>query len=645
MQRRVRSAVTDFQQILKQAFAINNVPLPWSKAIGAGFCSAFPILVGLWLGYIQYGFIMSLGGLAFLYMFNEPYVLRAKKIFCVVLGLAFSAGLGTVLSANPILSAVAVGIIGASAVFFFGAYQFAGPSALFFILVFLINANTDTDPSLAILHATLVVAGGILSFLFAMAGWVIAPLRVETAAVKEEYRNLALLMDSLDSSSFLEIRQKSWFSIIKAENILAAGYAPWLETPPYWRLALLHKQAKLIYSEIVEYSNENKQRLPFKAIESMQLIESAIEDGPNESVPAIALQDEKKSTGLERHIRQAYDHAAGNKAAADRPFLKIPKTSFKTLFSGTFNKNSMIFFTALRFGIVLTAAALAANFFNDLTSYWIPLTCAAVMSGATILSTFNRAIQRTCGTILGIVIAVLILSLEPEGLLIVLAVFLLMVLAELAMVLNYAVAAVFVTPIALILAESTSAIGTISYFTSARLTDVLIGSAIGLFGTLLVGRRHASSLLPRLMAKTIRSQQRFTSALFSVHKKNSLAENTIEQRKMQTNLTNLRLVFSTAQGELSSNRQALESLQPVFFGLEQLSFLLAKAAKDKDRLPLADAQLAQLLLVFEMMANAAEKTWHFSELDVPHIPKYRDIEREIRDLQYAFKTSQLSAIN
>ncbi|WP_301723665.1 FUSC family protein [Planococcus shixiaomingii] len=630
--------------MLRQAFAINKVPLPWAKAFGAGFCSAFPILIGYWFGYIQYGFIISLGGLAFLYTFNEPYVLRAKKIIFVVLGLSFSAGLGTVLSANPILSAVAVGIIGAAAAFFFGAYQFAGPSALFFVLVFLINANTDTDPSLAIVHAALVFCGGILSLCYAMAGWFFSPLRVETAAVKEEYQQLALLMESADSSSFMESRQKTWWTIKKTEAILSSGYARWMESEEYWRLALLHKQAKLIYSEIVEYSNENKERFSFKAFESIRLIASAIDASPRETAKHMPLQDEENSTGLKKQIQQAYEYVSRN-FSADEPFLKIPKPSFKTIFLGSFNKNSMVFFSALRFGIVLTIAALAANFFNELTSYWIPLTCAAVMSGATILSTFNRAIQRTFGTIVGILIAVAILSQKPEGLLIVAVIFLLMLLAELAIVLNYAVASVFVTPIALILAESTSTFGNISYFTSARLTDVIIGSAIGLIGTLLVGRRHASSLLPRLMAKTIRSQQRFISALFSIHSKKTTGEEMIEQRKMNTNLTNLRLVFSTAQGELSSNRNALETLQHVFFALEQLSFLLAKAADDKNRLPLSDAHLGQLLLVFEMMANTAEKNWHFSELPVPHIPRYKDIEREINDLQHAFKISSIFAIN
>ena len=81
MKRNRTAKNTEFRKLLKQAFALNQRPLPWAKALAAGISSGLPVLIGVLLGQFHYGLIASLGGLAFLYMFNEPYALRSKKIF------------------------------------------------------------------------------------------------------------------------------------------------------------------------------------------------------------------------------------------------------------------------------------------------------------------------------------------------------------------------------------------------------------------------------------------------------------------------------------------------------------------------------------------------------------------------------------
>ncbi|HZG79782.1 MAG TPA: FUSC family protein [Brevibacillus sp.] len=55
----------------------------------------------------------------------------------------------------------------------------------------------------------------------------------------------------------------------------------------------------------------------------------------------------------------------------------------------------------------------------------------------------HRAIQRSIGTIIGVIIATLILWVKPEGIVIVIAIFLFTALTELAIVFNYGIAASF----------------------------------------------------------------------------------------------------------------------------------------------------------------------------------------------------------
>ena len=111
------------------------------------------------------------------------------------------------------------------------------------------------------------------------------------------------------------------------------------------------------------------------------------------------------------------------------------------------------------------------------------------MLGSTVMSTFHRSIQRAIGTIVGVLIASIILATHPTGIMVALFILLLGGLTELFMVRNYAFAVMFITPNSLLMAESTTQIHNLSYFATARITDILIGIVIGLIGVLLVGRR------------------------------------------------------------------------------------------------------------------------------------------------------------
>ena len=81
-----------------------------------------------------------------------------------------------------------MGIIGATAIFIFGALRITGPSAIFFVLVFAMTTGMPVHPELAPLRAGLVFLGGTLSWMIAMIGWFFNPHGPETGVVKRVYR-------------------------------------------------------------------------------------------------------------------------------------------------------------------------------------------------------------------------------------------------------------------------------------------------------------------------------------------------------------------------------------------------------------------------------------------------------------------------
>lgn len=119
------------------------------------------------------------------------------------------------------------------------------------------------------------------------------------------------------------------------------------------------------------------------------------------------------------------------------------------------------------------------------------------------MATFHRAIQRSVGTMVGILVATVILSFHPEGYMIVIVNMCLTALVELSISKNYALAAVFITPNAMLIAENSTKMYNTPYFATARIIDIVVGSTIGLIGTYIIGRKSASSRLPDLMAQLI----------------------------------------------------------------------------------------------------------------------------------------------
>lgn len=98
----------------KQVFEIKKNPFPWIKALSAGIAAALPVFIGLLFGNLAYGLLAGIGGFTYLYVFNQPYHQRTIKIFFVMVGLALSVVLGTLLAPYQLGTAIMMGIIGAS---------------------------------------------------------------------------------------------------------------------------------------------------------------------------------------------------------------------------------------------------------------------------------------------------------------------------------------------------------------------------------------------------------------------------------------------------------------------------------------------------------------------------------------------------
>ncbi|MFP3509739.1 FUSC family protein [Peribacillus sp. SIMBA_075] len=621
----------------KQAFEIKKNPFPWIKALSAGIAAALPVFIGLLFGNLAYGLLAGIGGFTYLYVFNQPYHQRTIKIFFVMVGLALSVVLGTLLAPYQLGTAIMMGIIGASVFFIFGALKITGPSAVFFVLSFALATGMPVDQSLAPLRGGLVLMGGALSWIICMLGWFFNPHGPESLAVEKVYRELGAFFDSMGTEKYNKARQGTVLAMKQAEDTLLAGFSNRRSRDELKRLFLLNEHANAIFLEALEISLNKNIVLPPELGQSVRALAGSIASKTKNEKKI--LQPDQMTEEVEELFMKIYnadaimiepvqkiDHAA-----------TISKPSLKTIFLGAFDKNSIVFRASVRYGTILTIAAIIAYSADFNRSYWIPLSCAAVMSGSTIIATFHRAVQRTFGTVIGLLLASLILAAVHNEFLIVLIILCLTFITELFIFRNYGLAAMFFTPSALIMAEYSTQIYDFSFFATVRITDIVVGSMIGLIGSLLLGSRSASSLLNHLTAKTIRSQGQLLLMAFSEKDNDFAIDESSERNKMQTNMVNLLTVYNASLGEIFKNKARLESLWPVIFSIEQLGYYLNASLKSYERPVLSERELAQLLYVFETMAIAADKGRSHTNKEVPEIEGYSKVRQEILDLQEALQ--------
>lgn len=622
--------------ILRQALMVNKKPFLWLKAFLAGVAAGLPIFVGLLFGQVEYGLIAGLGGFTYLYVFPIPYAQLAKKLTWIVLAITACVFLGTILATHPIAAAVVMGLISGLTIFIFGAFRLIGPSALFLVLVFAMTTGMPIAPEEAFLRAGLAFLGGALSWLIAMSGWFFNPYGPEKHVMKRTYKELAKLLDSIGTSQFNDVQHHVMETLKEADQTLAAGYIPWRTTDYYNRLYVLKTYAHKIFLYIVEHFDEEKEKLSPEFGEAVRTIVQLMEPKSIKdsliNLPHPNEMDENNVL-LFMQITAAKDSLMESSATIKEQ-IYISNPSAKRVLLGAFDKNSIILINALRFGAFTILAAIIAYEFEFNRSFWVPLSCVAVMSGATAVATFHRAIQRGFGTVAGILIASAILSFHPTGYVIAFLVFLLTFITELFIVKNYGLAALFFTPNALLMAESAAQIEVeFTFIATARLIDVAIGIIIGLIGVWFVGRKAASTRLPHLISKTIRSQAQVFYVLFSNSKILSDLEKNVEFNKMQTNLSNLKTIYDTATGEIPKDKKALEFYWRAIYSVQQLGFLLEKSLEVPNRPILSDEKLAQFLYIFETMAHAAERGITVPKKKVPTIEELQSIQDAIEELQ------------
>lgn len=265
--------------------------------------------------------------------------------------------------------------------------------------------------------------------------------------------------------------------------------------------------------------------------------------------------------------------------------------------------------------------------------FWIPLTVGLIMK-PDFGSIVARSIQRSAGTLAGVAIGALFLALLPKGLILILVMALLAGILPWAMQRSYALQAIFLTPLILILVDIIQP-GTHNIdYALQRLADTLIGAIIVIvFGYLVWPRRQNQETESRFQ----KVRQSISDYLRSTLPTSSHAGNGPE-------LLQVRALRRTAYQELSDLRVQLQKTlsDPPPAGHDAAAWfpLLDCAERICDDITIYSTQLAQQPNAAEAkaIAHLADKIAapldHGSNADVPAWPGPRPHEPVARLIEH-----------
>lgn len=178
---------------------------------------------------------------------------------------------------------------------------------------------------------------------------------------------------------------------------------------------------------------------------------------------------------------------------APRPIPALPEPTFDYVVS-----DAVIIGTFVGLALALAQALELAQ------GYWVPISCLAVIQGMSLRAVWNKQIHRLVGTVGGLFLAWGLLSLPLNPWTIGLTMIVLAFCTELLIVRHYALAAIFITPMTILLVEAGS-IGKVApeILIQARFWDTLLGCLVGLLGGICLHSPRLRKLLDEPLRRLI----------------------------------------------------------------------------------------------------------------------------------------------
>ncbi|WP_445280231.1 FUSC family protein [Streptomyces sp. DSM 118148] len=566
---RLRGRVERLPHVLspRGALSLRRVDGALLFALRAALAMTLPVLPLVLSGRPALAVFPMLGAFTTTFGRNLPYPRRARVLAVVALAMTACVGGGSALAAltdaqtstaGAMTVIVAMAVVAGLAKFACDATGLGGLGAVLLLLSFAVAANgSDVDLGDVLPHTALAATGAVVAWALALAGWPVHPDRPQRLAVAGALRDLAGLLETGGGADGAgPARHRATAGILRAYRSL--GLAP--STParrdagtPGIEVRLTDWAWTLLITSVHRRSPDAA-----TARQLRRLARALTARGRRPPLPlpvAFPSCPEAAATaappGGAQGAARTFERAAAapdsgrSPAETDATTCRAAELAVGTPSAGR-HRLAVHVVPALRMTLGTGVAGAAAVFLSFGHGYWAAVSAAAVLHSVNIRTSVQRAVQRTLGTVTGLLVSAAILATHPVPSAAVFLIVLLEFLLEYVVARNYGLGVVFITPLALLLSNLTSptSTGTLVY---DRMLGGAVGIAIALACALLVVHSRATERVRRALAACTQASE---------HAERALAGPTEPHPEVQARLAaavvELRAADDAAAGELRS---------------------------------------------------------------------------------------------
>lgn len=157
---------------------------------------------------------------------------------------------------------------------------------------------------------------------------------------------------------------------------------------------------------------------------------------------------------------------------APKPVAQLPPPTF-----------DFVVLDSVVIGVFVGISLILAQVLELEKAYWVPVSCLVVIQNASLRAVWTKQLHRLLGTAIGLFVSWGLLLLPLDKWSVSLTMMVLVFIVESMVVRHYAIAAAFITPVTILLAEAAQlGLGSPATIIQARLFDTLLGCVVGLIG-------------------------------------------------------------------------------------------------------------------------------------------------------------------
>lgn len=180
--------------------------------------------------------------------------------------------------------------------------------------------------------------------------------------------------------------------------------------------------------------------------------------------------------------------------------VTLKKVQIKPIIAHEYKGFSEVITDPFIIGAFVGTSVFCADILGLDKPYWVPISCLAVMQGMTLLGTWTRHLHRVVGTFIGLGVTWMFFKLDLNNYELALIMLGLNFIIEYFIVRNYAIAAIFITPLTIFLAETSGVlVDNENSLIIARLVDIVLGSFIGVVGGLCLHNQNFRLFIEKIL--------------------------------------------------------------------------------------------------------------------------------------------------